>query len=153
MGETIRQRHSASTASLVILMILYAAISVYLIYISKYAIYGFATEENAQKFFYFQHDMVDLFINGVLAMGILYVINAIGTFLVLKWKKLGYWMVLGSSVIAFVIDVILLYNGGKTSDGLVFCIASILSPILLWAVLHSKANRNLAGNYLNNKQL
>lgn len=148
MGETIRQRHSASTASLVILMILYAAISVYLIYISKYAILGFATEENAQKFFYFQHDMVDLFVNGVLAMGILYVINAIGTFLVLKWKKLGYWMVLGSSVIAFVIDVILLYNGGKTSDGLVFCIASILSPILLWAVLQFKSESQTCWNLL-----
>lgn len=148
MGETIRQRHSASTASLVILMILYAAISVYLIYISKYAIWGFATEENAQKFFYFQHDMVDLFVNGVLAMGILYAVNAIGTFLVLKWKKLGYWMVLGSSVIAFVIDVILLYNGGKTSDGLVFCIASILSPILLWAVLQFKSESQTCWNLL-----
>lgn len=82
MGETIRRRHLASTASLVILMILYAAISVYLIYISKYAIWGFAAEENAHKFFYFQHDMVDLFVNGVFAMGILSAINAIGTFLV-----------------------------------------------------------------------
>ena len=54
----------------------------YLIYISKYAIWGFTTQENAQKFFYFQHDMVDLFVNGVLAMGILYAINAIGTFLI-----------------------------------------------------------------------
>lgn len=81
MGETIRRRHLASTASLVILMILYATISVYLIYISKYAIWGFAAEENAHKFFYFQHDMVDLFVNGVFAMGILSAINAIGTFL------------------------------------------------------------------------
>lgn len=142
MGETIRQRHSASTASLVILMILYAAISVYLIYISKYAIcaiWGFATEENAQKFFYFQHDMVDLFVNGFLAMGILYAINAIGTFLIIKWKKLGYWIVLGASILALLIDVILLYNGGNTSDGIAFCIASILSPIILWAVLQFKS--------------
>lgn len=129
-------------------MLLFVFCTIYLIAISKYAIYGFATEENAQKFFYFQHDMVDLFINGVLAMGILYVINAIGTFLVLKWKKLGYWMVLGSSVIAFVIDVILLYNGGKTSDGLVFCIASILSPILLWAVLQFKSESQTCWNLL-----
>ena len=139
MGEIIRKRSTITTALLVVLMLLFVFCTIYLIAISKYAIYGFATEENAQKFFYFQHDMVDLFINGVLAMGILYVINAIGTFLVLKWKKLGYWMVLGSSVIAFVIDVILLYNGGKTSDGLLFCIASILSPILLWAVLQFKS--------------
>lgn len=139
MGETIRQRHSASTASLVILMILYAAISVYLIYISKYAIWGFATEENAQKFFYFQHVMVDLFVNGVLVIGILYAINAIGTFLIIKWKKLGYWIVLGASILALLIDVILLYNGGNTSDGIAFCIASMLSPIILWAVLQFKS--------------
>lgn len=139
MGETIRRRHSASTALLVILMILYAAISVYLIYISKYAIWGFATEENAQKFFYFQHDMVDLFVNGVLAMGILYAVNAIGTFLIIKWKKLGYWIVLGASVVALLIDVILLYKGGKTSDGIAFCVASILSPIILWAILQFKS--------------
>lgn len=139
MGETIIQRHSASTASLVILMILYAAISVYLIYISKYAIWGFATEDNAQKFFYFQHDMVDLFINGVLAMGILYAFNAIGTFLIIKWKKLGYWIVLGASVVVLLIDVILLYKGGKTSDGIAFCVASILSPIILWAILQFKS--------------
>ena len=131
MGETIRQRHSASTASLVILMILYAAISVYLIDISKSAIWGFATEENAQKFL-FQHVMVDLF-------GILYAINAIGTFLIIKWKKLGYWIVLGASILALLIDVILLYNGGNTSDGIAFCIASMLSPIILWAVLQFKS--------------
>lgn len=139
MEEFIKQRHSATTASLVILMILYAAISVYLICISKYAIWGFATEENAQKFFYFQHDMVDLFVNGVLAMGILYAINAIGTFLIIKWKKLGYWIVLGASVVALLIDVILLYNGGKTSEGIAFCVASILSPIILCAVLLFKS--------------
>ena len=141
MGETIRQRHSASTASLVILMILYAAISVYLIDISKSAksaIWGFATEENAQKFL-FQHVMVDLFVNGVLVIGILYAINAIGTFLIIKWKKLGYWIVLGASILALLIDVILLYNGGNTSDGIAFCIASMLSPIILWAVLQFKS--------------
>lgn len=138
MGQTIRQRHSASTLSLVILMMLYAAASVYLIYTSNVAIFAFATNENAMVWFYFQHDMVDLFINGVLAMGILYAINAIGTFLIIKWNKLGYWIVLGASILALGIDVILLYNGGVTFDGLAFCIACILSPILLWAVLQLK---------------
>ena len=139
MGEIIRKRSTITTALLVVLMLLFVFCTIYLIAISKYAIYGFATEENAQKFFYFQHDMVDLFINGVLAMGILYAINAIGTFLIIKWKKLGYWIVLGASILALLIDVILLYNGGNTSDGIAFCIASILSPIILWAVLQFKS--------------
>lgn len=138
MGETIRQRHSASTASLVILMILFATMSAYLIYASNYAIWAFATKENAQVFFYIRHDMVDLFINGVLAMAILYAINAIGTFLVIKWKKLGYWIVLGASVVALLIDAVLLYSGGNTRHGLAFCIASILTPIILWGVLQFK---------------
>lgn len=146
MGETVKQRHSASTALLVIHMILFAIISVYLIYISKYAIWGFATEENAKKFFYFQHDMVDLFINAVLAMGILYAINAIGTFLIIKWKKLGYWMVLGASVLALIIDIFLLYNGGNTTDGLVFCISSIVSPFILWSVLQFKSESQSCWN-------
>ena len=139
MGEIIRKRSTITTALLVVLMLLFVFCTIYLIAISKYAIYGFATEENAQKFFYFQHDMVDLFINGVLVMGILYAINAIGTFLIIKWKKLGYWIVLGASILALLIDVILLYNGGNTSDGIAFCIASILSPIILWAVLQFKS--------------
>lgn len=139
MGKIIRKRSTITTALLVVLMLLFVFCTIYLIAISKYAIYGFATEENAQKFFYFQHDMVDLFINGVLVMGILYAINAIGTFLIIKWKKLGYWIVLGSSILALLIDVILLYNGGNTSDGIAFCIASILSPIILWAVLQFKS--------------
>ena len=139
MGETIRQRHSASTASLVILMILFATVSAYLIYASNDAICSFATKENAQVFFYIRHGMVDLFINGVLVMGILYAINAIGTFLIIKWKKLGYWIVLGASILALLIDVVLLYSGGNTLHGLAFCISSILSPIILWAILQFKS--------------
>ena len=143
MGETIRRIHYASTESLVVLMILFVAASVYLIYASKYAIWGFATKENAQMFFYFQHDMVDLFINGVLIMGILYAINSIGAFLILKGKKIDYWIVLGASAIALIIDIFLLYNRGNTPDGVAFCIVSILSPIILWAVLQfKKMNHN-----------
>lgn len=138
MEDTIRRRHYASTVSLVVLMILFVAASVYLIYTSEYAIWGFATKENAQMFFYFKHDMVDLFINGVLVMGILYAINSIGAFLILKGKKFGYWIVLGASAISLIIDIFLLYNGGYTPDGLAFCIVSIISPIILWAVLQFK---------------
>lgn len=83
--------------------------------------------------------MVDLFINGVLAMAILYAINAIGTLFIIKWKKLGYWIVLGASILALLIDVVLLYSGGNTLHGLAFCIASILSPIILWAILQFKS--------------
>ena len=148
MGEIIRKRSTITTALLVVLMLLFVFCTIYLIAISKYAIYGFATEENAQKFFYFQHDMVDLFINGVLVMGILYAINAIGTFLIIKWKKLGYWIVLGASILALLIDVILLYNGGNTSDGITFCVASILSPIILWAILQFKSESQSCWNLL-----
>ena len=153
MGEIIKKRHTATTALLVVMMLLFVFCTIYLIGLSNYAIWGFATEENAQKFFYFQHDMVDLFVNGVLAMGILYAINAIGTFLIIKWKKLGYWIVLGASILAILIDVILLYNGGNTSDGIAFCIASILSPIILWAVLQFKSESQSCWKLLNNKQL
>lgn len=139
MGETIRQRHSTSTASLVILMILFIMMSAYLIYASNYAIWAFATEENTQVFFYFRHDMVDLFVYGVLAMAILNAINAIGTFLIIKWRKLGFWMVLVASALAFIIDVVLLYYGGNTLHGLAFCFVSIIAPIILWAILQLKS--------------
>ena len=148
MGEIIKKRHTATTALLVVMMLLFVFGTIYLIALRNHAIWGFATEENAQKFFYFQHDMVDLFNNGVLAMGILYAINAIGTFLIIKWKRLGYWIVLGASALALLIDVVLLYNGGRTSDGLVFCIASILSPILLWAILQFKSESQTCWNLL-----
>lgn len=153
MEKIIKQRHPVTTIFLVVLMIAFASVSVYLISMSNYAIWGFATEDNAKKFFYIQHDMVDLFINGVIAMGILYAINAIGALLILLWKKSGYWLVLGASVISLLIDIVLLCYGGSTSDGIVFCALGILAPVVLWAILQIKSKSQSRWNLLRNKQL
>lgn len=152
MEKIIKQRHPVTTIFLVVLMIAFASVSVYLIGISNNAIWGFATESNAQQFFYLQHDMVDLFINGVLAMGILYAINAIGALLILLWKKSGYWLVLGASVISSLIDIALLYYGGNTSHGIVFCASGILAPAVLWGILKIKRKSQSCWDLLRNKQ-
>lgn len=106
-------------------------VGIFLLSENSYATWMFATNENAKIFFYFQHDMVQLFIRMVILMGILHLINAIGIFMLLKQKKIGLWIVSISSCVNLIINIILLYNGGFTSFGIIFCISSILLPILL----------------------
>ncbi len=136
--EEIVKRKKAVTRLLVLLAVVLAVISAYLLYASNYAIYAFATEEKSQLFFFVQHNMVSLFNTSVLIMGILYALSCIGIIVLLKWKVWGFWLVVGSSLLTIIIDSILIYNGGRTGEGLIFLVAGIIIPIVLWALLQIK---------------
>lgn len=133
-----KKRRPLVTKLLALFVLLFGALAVYLISYSDIAIWMFADETNAKIFFYIKHDMVNIFINSVLSMGILAVLSAVGIILVIKWKKIGWWIVLVASALSLIIDCYLLYHGGNTVDGVAICAFSILSPIIIWAILQIK---------------
>lgn len=130
-----KQRHGFVTFWLVLMIVSNIAGAITQIVVSQFAIWQYATDEKAELFFYIKHGMVDYYTFAVYFMAVLAVINVVAAILLLIWKKLGYWLFVGSASACFVIMVSFAILGGVTSAVLSSLIGAVLGPIVLWAIL------------------
>lgn len=107
---------------------------------ANYAIWAYATEENATIFFYFKHGMVDYYIYASYFMIVLSLVNIAGAIVLLKWKKLGYWLFVGSAITCMAIMVSFAIIGGFTTAVGSSMAGAIVGPVILWAILQIKKN-------------
>lgn len=67
-------------------------------------------------------------------MGILGVVNILSAILLMRWNRLGFYMLIVSSIIALIVNIVLL---GVPS---VIVISSIIAIIIWWAILQIRKN-------------
>lgn len=107
---------------------------------AQYATWLYATSEKAELFFYVKHGMVDYYTYATYFMIALSLVNALGAILLLNWKKIGYWLFVGSSAACFAIMVSFAIIGGFTIAVGASMFGAIAGPIILWAILQIKKN-------------
>ncbi len=105
---------------------------------ANYAIWQYATEEKAQLFFYVEHGKVDYYTCAVYFMVILSVVHVVGAILLLNWKKVGYWLFVGSASACLAIMIPFAVFGGVTTTVLSSMLGAVLAPVVLWAILQIK---------------
>lgn len=139
-NETLieKQRHWFVTFWLVIMIIANIAGGIMQIISANYAIWQYATEEKAKLFFYVEHGMVDYYTYAVYFMVVLSIINVVGASLILNWKKVGYWLFLGSASACLVIMISFAILGGVSNTVLSSMLGAVLGPVVLWAILQIK---------------
>lgn len=139
-NETLieKQRHWFVTFWLVIMIIANIAGGIMQILSANYAIWQYATEEKAKLFFFVEHGMVDYYTYVVYFMVVLSIINVVGASLLLNWKKVGYWLFVGSASACLVIMISFAIFGGVSKAVLSSLMGAVLGPIVLWAILQIK---------------
>lgn len=141
-NETLieKQRHWFVTFWLILLLVSNVVTAIMQIVWANYSIWQYATEENAELFFYVRHDMVDYYTYAAYFMVALSVISVVGTILLLNWRKLGYWLFLGSAAACLAIMVSFAVIGGLSVTVLSSILGAVLGPIVLWAILQIRKN-------------
>ena len=102
------------------------------------AIWKYASEDNAKTFFFVEHSMVDFYICMAYVICGLTIVNAIAYIFVMKWKKLGFWMLVCGVAIYIVVLIAFGFAGGWTSRVVISFIWVALEPIVLWKVLRAE---------------
>lgn len=133
-----KQRHGFVTFWLILMIIANIAGAIMQILSANYAIWQYATEEKAQLFFYVEHGKVDYYTYAVYFMVILSVVNVVGAILLLNWKKVGYWLFVGSASACLAIMISFAVFGGVTTTVLSSMLGAVLAPVVLWAILQIK---------------
>lgn len=133
-----KQRHGFVTFWLVLMIIANIAGAIMQMLSANYAIWQYATEEKAKLFFYVEHGMVDYYTYAVYFMVVLSIINVVGASLILNWKKVGYWLFLGSASACLVIMISFAILGGVSNTVFSSMLGAVLGPVVLWAILQIK---------------
>lgn len=136
----VKERHGFVTFWLWFMIIGNIAGAIMQVMSAKYAIWAYATAENAELFFYIKHGMVDYYIYASYFMIVLSMINVAGAILLLKWKKIGYWLFVGSAATCLAIMISFAIFGGLTPAVGSSIAGAILGPVILWAILQIKKN-------------
>lgn len=135
-----KQRHGFVTFWLILMIIANIAGAIVQILSANYAIWQYATEQKAQLFFYVEHGMVDYYTYAVYFMVVLSIINVVGASLLLNWKKVGYWLFVGSASACMVIMITFAIFGGVSNTVLSSMLGAVFGPVVLWAILQIKKN-------------
>lgn len=107
---------------------------------ANYAIWAYATYDNAQLFFYVEHGVVDYYICAAWIMVVLSLVNVAGAIMLLKWKKMGYWFIVGSAVACLAIMISFGVLGGFSASVVYSIVGAVIGPIALWAILQISKN-------------
>ena len=79
--------------------------------------------------------------NLIMILGIISIIGIIGNVLLLCWKKIGFWIAVGISIVSLVVNFVIGLNIGQILFGLV-------GIVVLWGVLHIRKNGKTAWEQL-----
>ena len=133
-----RQRHGFVTFWLWFMIIANIGGIISQAIIAQYATWQYATEEKAQLFFGVKHGMVDYYTYAAYFMIVLSIVNVVGAIMLLNWKKIGYWLFVGSAAVCFAIMVSFAIIGGFTTAVGLSMFGAIAGPVILWAILQIK---------------
>ena len=135
-----KERHGFVTFWLWFMIIGNIAGAIMQVMSANYAVWAYATQENAELFFYVKHGMVGYYTCASYFMIVLSLINLAGAILLLKWKKIGYWLFVGSAATCLAIMISFAIFGGVTPAVGSSMAGAILGPVVLWAILQIKKN-------------
>lgn len=133
-----KHRHGFVTFWLVLMILANIAGAIVQVLSADYAIWQYATDEKVQLFFYVEHGKVDYYIYAVYFMAVLSVVNVVGAILLLNWKKVGYWLFVGSASACLAIMISFAIFGGVTTTVLSSMLGAVLGPVVIWAILQIK---------------
>ena len=114
---TQKQRHGCVTAWLVIMIILNSLLAVVYLFASDFITNNL---QNSSK-------------SMILLLGVLGVLNVVFAVMLLKWKKLGFWGFIASSIIVMFINLTIGMGVGQSVFGLV-------GVAILYGILQIKSN-------------
>ena len=135
-----KERHGLVTFWLWLMIIANAVGIIMQAMSANYAIWAYATPENAKLFFYVKHGMVSYYTFAAYFMIVLSMVNIASASLLLKWKKFGYWMFVGSAAACFAIMISFGVLGGVTISVVGSMVGAFIGPTILWAILQIKKN-------------
>lgn len=130
-----KKRHGFVTLWLWLMLLSYLALAIFMIAEHDMAIWIYATEEKAQLFFYGLINGVDFYCNSMIVIGGLCIVGGAGIIMLLKWKKAGYWTIIGTSVINTLIMLLFAVKGGVSEAVVWSIIGAIVIPLVLYGVL------------------
>lgn len=107
---------------------------------ANYATWQYATSEKATQFFYGQPAIIYYYIGAAYFIAILSLVNVAGAIFLLKWKKLGYWLFVGSAAACFTIMVSFAIIGGITIPVGSSMFGAVSGPVALWAIMQIRKN-------------
>jgi hypothetical protein len=117
-----KQRHGCLTAWLIYLMISYSIVSLGLFY---------KIDTIAQKFQYIKSE------NLLLIVASIEILNVLFLFMLLKWFKLGFWGLLSTSTLLFIIQIM-------NSNNILTPIITAIVMLIIYGLLKLK-KRNVSG--------
>jgi hypothetical protein len=71
--------------------------------------------------------------NLIMIFGIFSIIGVVGNIFLLCWKKIGFWIIVGVSIVSFVLNLVIGLNIGQSLFGLI-------GVAIMWGVLHIQKN-------------
>ncbi len=107
---------------------------------ANYAIWAYATDDNAQRFFNMEHGVVDYYICAAWILVMLSLVNIAGAIMLLKCKKIGYWLFVGNAVACLTIMISFGVLGGFSTSVVSSIVVAIFEPIVLWTILQITKN-------------
>ena len=139
-GEKIQEkkRHGFVTFWLWLMLLGNVASGVFNITQNNYAIWIYASEAKVQEFFYFNHSIGDYYYYAMIAIGCFALINAIGTIMLLKWKKNGFWLFVTIAVVNLCVMCSFAALGGMTDTVVQSMIGAVAGPTILYLILQLK---------------
>lgn len=135
-----KKRHGFVTFWLWLMILANVGGAISQIMTAQYAIWQYATDENAQTFFYVKHGIVDYYSYALYFMILLSLVNMAGAIVLLNWRKLGYWLFVGSAAVCMALMISFGLLGGFTYAVIVSLVGAIFGPVVLWAILQIKKN-------------
>lgn len=100
----------------------------------------YATAEKAKLFFWFQHNMIDYYDYGMIVNIAAMIVNVVSAMILLKRKKIGFWLYLISNVVIVAVMAFYAYLGGITSAVVLTMIGALVSPIILYVIFQIKTD-------------
>ena len=133
-----KQRHGFISFWLWLMIIANIISGIYSICNHNIAIWAYASAEMAQQFFYVNHSVADFYSYALIGMGCLALVNAASAILLLKWNKIGFWMIVATSAVNLCIMIAFGCKGGWTGAVLQSMAGAVLGPVILYLILHIK---------------
>lgn len=124
-NDKTKQRHGCVSAYLYFLIILNSITSIVYILASDIVL-----ANTAQKYSKI----------GIIILGLFAAVNLASSILILRWKKLGFWIFLASALVVFIINI----NNGVGY----FAIVGLLGIVVLYAILQFERDEVSAWNNL-----
>ena len=100
----------------------------------QYPHIAYATEENADLFFYIKHDTLDFYHKGVVVVLLTYLASIVGLFALLKQMKWGFWVFVIANLVLAILMIIFAFLGGMPTLTTITLCWAIIAPIVLFLV-------------------